>query len=272
MEFPGIDGDLEALMKNKCSSNDGKTVMGPFLVLFKAFLTSLNLSFETFKDEMMNILESKDLKINKLDNEVNTLRNRIATLEERLDAQDQYVRRETLIFSGDQIPVTTDQEDSATVICQLINDKLNANDVHISPTDISVAHRLGSKPANGVDDRRSIIAKFVRRNQKRTILLAARKAKPNGFFVNESLTPTRQKIAFALRKANKKFPSKITAPSTFDGSISVGVLPANTSVRSTPIPRVTINSMDKLFDFCQKTFQADATKFLPRPSAAQAHT
>ena len=103
--------------------------------------------------------------------------------------------------------------------------KLGA-ETSVAPTDVSIAHRLGPKPTGSVD-RRSIIVRFCRRKLKYTILNKARTTKPAGLFVNESLTPTRQKITSAIRRAKREHPDVISGYETIDGNIYLYVKPPN---------------------------------------------
>ena len=76
--------------------------------------------------------------------------------------------------------------------------------MNLPPESISTAHRLGRKPANQTQDKRSLIVKFVRRDLKHDLLKASRQqAKPPRIYVAESLTPPRQSIFYALRRMKK---------------------------------------------------------------------
>ena len=201
------------------TSNDGKKLMLPFLKVFQEFLTSLENKFDGFKKEMIEINKEKDEDIALLKNEVNRQKNRISTLEDQLDEKDQYVRRESVIFSGESLPVYSEQEDCVTHVINLISRKLGTEEFEIFPTDISIAHRMGPKPTSGTD-RRSIIARFTRRSLKYKILNKSRNVKAENFYVSESLTKRRQTITKVIRKAKKDFPMKypvtqrLMAPST----------------------------------------------------------
>ena len=80
---------------------------------------------------------------------------------------------------------------------------------------------------------------------------AAKTAKPQDLFINESLTPTRRTIHYVLRMPRKKFPDKITGINTLDGNISVYVSPPGPSRRNAGRDiRFSINTKDKLEKFC----------------------
>ena len=74
------------------------------------------------------------------------------------------------------------------------------------PNDVFVAaYRIGKKE-NDAPDNTKILVRFTDKQQKNDLISAARTAKLDDLFVSENLTPTRQKIAYALRQANKEVP------------------------------------------------------------------
>ena len=103
----------------------------------------------------------------------------------------------------------------------------------------------------------------VRRDVKSEVLAASRRVKSSNLYANESLTPTRQNIAFALRKAKKEFPSIVNGTTTIDGKVYVFVKSSNQAARDS---RILVNSMDKLEDFCVSTLQQPMERFLPTRS------
>ena len=127
-----------------------------------------------------------------------------------------------MIISGKTVPPVNKDEDCKSLARELIRKNLN---YVVSPTDISTVHRLGEKKASQGPDRRDIIVKFCRRDSKSDLVAASRRAKAKDFFINESLTPLRQTIAFILRKAKKEFPEKISGSSTLDGKNYVWIPP-----------------------------------------------
>ena len=130
----------------------------------------------------------------------------MSNLEERLDDMDGYKWKDTLIFSGSGLPEVKVGENCSQLVIHLLKQKLKLN---MNPNEISTSHRIGKKPINQKPDKRRIIAKFCRRDHKVDILNACREIKPD-IYANESFTPTREAILFALRKAKKLFPSKVT--------------------------------------------------------------
>ena len=257
-----IDDKLASLKNLKTTSNDGKNIVLPFLQVFQDFLQLLTSKFDDFKTEMLSITKAKDDEILGLKQQVADKDKRISNLRDLLDVQDQYVRRESLIISGDSVPSSTTNEDCIAILCDLIPKKLGA-DIVLTPNDISVAHRLGPKPSSGTD-RRSIIARFCRRNVKYSILNKSRKAKRKDFYANESLTTTRQKIVKSIRRAKNEHPNIVSGYQTVDGSISVWVKPPNPEAEGATCSRVKVNTLEELEEFCMRNFQRSASNYMPR--------
>ena len=236
--------------------------MAPFITLFKDFLIHLENKFEDFKEDLLTASKAKDEKIVGLEAQVSSMKKVIGDLERKMDNEDQYIRRESLIFSGDSIPeVSSDEEDPTDVVIQIVKDKIG---VDILPNDISVAHRLGPKPTS-LPDKRKLVAKFVRRNLKYTVLSSARRTKPQNFYVNESLTPTRQLIIRAIGKAKHDHPDIVAGYTTNNGTIHVFVKPPNSEDPQARNSRVSITTMDGLETFCQRAFQRPAVFYIPKP-------
>ena len=170
------------------------------------------------KIDIINSIQSNTSAIKKFE-AFKTLNDRVGHLEEQIDDENAYSRRESLIFSGPAvISEILDNENCTPAVVKLLKSNLN---IQINPNDISVSHRLGTKSNQQGPDKRSIIAKFCRRDLKRDILAAARRVKPSNFFVNESLTNVRQKINKALRAAKSKHPNVISGITTIEGRVCV---------------------------------------------------
>ena len=95
--------------------------------------------------------------------------------------------------------------------------------------------------------------KLCRRDLKYDILSACRQQKPT-FFINESLTPTRNRVLYILRRAKQKYPLKIKSVRAYEGSVSAYLSPVG---RETPgilplsqLRRVTINTRRQLWIGC----------------------
>ena len=260
MSFDSLQSKIEDIQGYKPTSNDGKNMFLPFIKLFQDFLINIEEKFDDFKKVVIETTAQKNQEISLLKADVTAKIQQISKLETKLDEQDQYVRRESVVFSGVSVPAWKQAENCVDIISKLVTDKLGA-EISITPKDVSVAHRLGPKPASTVD-RRSIIIRFCRRTLKYDILSKARSCKPSGLFINESLTPTRQKITTAIRKAKREFPDVISGYNTVDGSIHMWVKPSNPEAPGARNSRMFVNTMEKLDAFCQRNFSLPVSHFL----------
>ena len=262
---------FEDISELKATSNDGKNILHPFMTLFKEFLGVIEKKFDDFKKMADETAARKTAENSLLKDELTKKTKKISELEAQLDEQDQYVRRESLVFSGDSIPVCKPAENCIEIVSKLVAEKLGP-DLKISSNDVSVAHRLGKKLPTAVVDRRNIIVRFCRRNMKYAIINNARKAKPSGLFINESLTPVRQKITSAIRAAKRKFPDVISGYNTVDGNIFLYIKPPNPQAPGARNTRMAIKTMNALDDFCRRTFNHPVTHFLQSSSAGDFST
>ena len=253
---------MDSLKSYTPTTKDGRAFL-PLIELFNNFLIQLDSKFTAFRDEMTKISSDRETKLAQIQEENNSLRKMLNQQNLKIDEKDQYTRRESLVFSGDDVPAFADDEITTDIVCTLVNAKLGDDQLHLIPQDISISHRLGIKPRNGLDNRR-IIARFVRRNLKYQVLKAARAKKPANMYVSESLTPTRQMIVRAIHKMKKEHPRTVTKYYTNNGSITVQVKAPNAGCDD-PAHRVTIDTMAALEEFSRKTFQKSTAAFLPTP-------
>ena len=254
--------DLQSL-ESTLSPNNRKLV--PVLKqLFSGFrsqlLTDLDSRYETLIASLKEDCSSKDAKITEVVNKNKLLMERIDTLEEKLDNEDAYVRRESLIFSGDAVYANHQEQDCTKIVQNLLREKMN---VVIKKEDISVSHRLGPKLASQVQDKRNIVARFCRRDLKREVLLTCRSQKPQNIFVNESLTPLRRKISAALRQAKRVHRNIVSGMTTIDGRVFVWTKSAEGAGGRDF--RHSLNTLPSLEVFCQKYFKRSASHYLPKP-------
>ena len=166
-------------------------------------------------------------------------------------------RKDTLIFSGQGIPEVTAGENCTAIVKDIVKNKLQ---LEIRVNDISTAHRLGKKVSNQQPDKRNIIIKLCRRDQKSDILNACRQLKPD-IYINESLTPIRGTIMYVLRKARRQFPRIITGCYSRDGRVFVWLRSPNSSPNDKDI-RQSVNSRLKLEELCRSTLKTPLTTFI----------
>ena len=151
--------DLQALQPS-LSPNNQKLV--PILTqLFSSFrnqlLVDLQNRYEGLISKLKEDCTAKDTKILNLENKNKVLVERVDNLEEKLDNEDAYVRRESLIFSGDSVYASHQEADCIRIVQNLLREKLR---IQIKKEDVSVSHRLGPKPASQTQDKRNIVGRF----------------------------------------------------------------------------------------------------------------
>lgn len=243
------DGDLE--MRVGELSEDGKLIVA-------AIVEQMEEKLEQLRAEFRREMADKDKQISELHDEVNSLKMKLSKVDERVDDADAYERRDTLIFSGSGVPLSRDQESCPDIVCSLVKEKLK---VQLSTSDISTCHRLGRKPVTQKPDSRSIIVKLCRRDLKGDLLFACRELKPD-IYVNESLTPTRNRIMYVLRRARQQFPEKISGSSSRDGRVMVWVKPPNSEAVGARNSRMFINTRLELENFCTETLGTPLSTFV----------
>ena len=168
------------------------------------------------------LLQAKDSRVSELEDQVTSLEKKVEKLESSVDEASQYERRDTIVISGQSIPIVNQGENCKTIVRNLFRQHLNMN---IDENDISTAHRIG-RQQTGTTDKRNIIVKLCRRDLVHDIYASCKAVKPP-FYVNDSLTPIRNKICYMLRQLKKKFPGKVKGCTSFNG-----------------VPRIYLSTMD----------------------------
>jgi len=191
-----------------------------------------------------SLLRSKLRQIDTMETHIRTLETRVQRLEEVVDDAAAYERRDTLIISGN-VPRVVAGENCKAIVTNMLRDRVQ---LVVSDVDISLAHRIGTKSKKQGPDVRRIMFKLVRRDLKNDILNACKSIRPD-FYINESLTPNRDKIYFILRKAAKKYPKVIHHCKTFDGNVVVFLQPPMQTRGPSRLQKVTVNTREKLQDF-----------------------
>ena len=170
-------------------------------------ISSLEITFQ-------NQLEQKNQEIKAIKDENQILRTSLKKLEEKIDDSEALEKRDCIVISGN-IPTAEIGENCVQKVHDLIKNKLRIN---IQPSDVSTAYRLGKKPVSQQPDKRKIMVKLCRRDLKKDILNACKEIKP-GFFINESLTPTRNTILYILRQIKREPNSLLKGATTIDGRV-----------------------------------------------------
>ena len=194
------------------------------------------------------------------DTKITQLEQKIVSLERKIDATEAYERRDSIIISGAVPPSTQGREEnSAAVAIDIIKKKLPS--IEIEPKDISVAHRLQSKPAaNGSTPRPpNLYVKLVRRDLKKQLIAASKGQAKNAdrIFINDSLTPQRTAIFRTLQRIRRDH-DIIKGVSSMEGEVFAYTAAPNVQGardRNSRPPkdlRHRINSKDQLRTFCNE--------------------
>ena len=204
-------------------------------------------------------METELQRVKSLNKDLSSQITKMADAHDELEA---YGRRESLIFSGDKIKPYEPNENCVTLAKDIINNVLK---LPVDPI-ISTAHRMGKPPAPNSTalDKRSIIVKFVRRDDKFAVMKAARNksTRVRGLYANESLTPTRSKILYVLRQAKNMSGGLITGTSTINGRIFAHHKPAPNAPDSSPSHKTELNTKEKLIAFCENFIKKPLETFL----------
>ena len=176
----------------------------------------------------------------------------IANLKKTVDDQRADDRKNNIIISGKNLPIVQPWEKCHEIAAELISRELEIDIAR----QIKKSYRTGRKSPDQ-EDKRSIVVELLDQETKHTILRKCKEKKPQ-FYVNEQLTPTRSAIFFALRKAKKMEPSKISYLRSFNGNVTV-YFPDNTI---TPNKKMIVNNKESLDNLLGKLMNIDSSNFI----------
>ena len=217
------------------------------VMLFRNDISELKTHFES-------LLKRKDAEISELKESVSHLKEELSKAKLLIDDADAYERKDTVILSGEHIPLAETGENCIEIVKNIVKDHFKIN---LSTETISTAHRLGRKPPNQTPDRRNIVVKLVRRDLKQDLIHASRKQmRPAKLFVFESLTPSRNTLLYALRQMKKS--KLIKGCTSYDGRIYAYTAAPNLDKDI----RHHISSYDSLKSFCVKFVKQPLEVFL----------
>ena len=157
------------------------------------------------------------------DAEIASLKSQVEELMVERDDLENYGRRNTIVISGPSVPPSRTHEDCYEAVTSIVSSQLG---VKLDRQQIDVCHRLpvpkSNKPNAQLDaTKKPIIVKFTRRETKHVILRASRTKKPKDIYFNESLSSTRQKILYVVRKVKASHPTIVASYKTEDCNIRV---------------------------------------------------
>ena len=221
----------------------------------QAIIDLIELKLDVMKNEILQKIDEKDKKIDDLERKVHSLERQNGDLLMRLEDVEAEMRSNSLILSGDALPVTSKDEDVAGVVTAVIWDNLKTK---ISRDVISHARRIGKKPT-ATADKRKIIVRFQPGDTKDDLIRTCKRAKPNKLFMNEDLIPTRATILFTLRRAKRRFPEIVDGCGSHGGQVYVWVKPRNGDGRN---QKTYVNNMAKLEDVCRKSLNISSSELI----------
>ena len=223
----------------------------------KAMMTILLKQFKDLRNDFKNNLEAKDKEIEILQHDLQDVRKTVRKLEDSIDDQNAYERRDTIIISGSHIPKATTGENCSDIVRQLIKEKLK---IELPPSEVNTVHRLGTKSPSQAEDKRPFIMKLCRRDTKRQLIIAARSQNSSSqIYVNESLTPKRRTILYALRQMKKLHPTLVTGCNSIDGRIYAFTKAAIEGGRHV---RHLVNTHEALVEFSREFVNKPLVSFL----------
>ena len=179
--------------------------------------------FECVKKESDGMISNiKDLReetydiTSDLKYDISTLEKEVERLNIEIDNINQYDHGDGLVISGEIIPHSIPTENCKEIVLNLFWHHLNIN---LGVDEISIAHRIGEKP-NDVIDNRKIFIKPSRNELSRRIFQATCEYNPP-FYVNYYLIYTRRKIAYIVRQLKMNYPKKIIGYHSYDNETCI---------------------------------------------------
>ena len=138
-------------------SKDMEEVVQVVTSLFECLRTENNDIISDVKD----LRKEMDDVISSYKDDISTLEKKVDSLKVEIDNINQYEHGDGLVISGDIIPHSTPTENCKDIVLNLFWHHLNIN---LGEDELSIAHRIGEKPINGIDNRKNI----SKTNEKRT--------------------------------------------------------------------------------------------------------
>ena len=183
---------------------------------------------------------------------------RIIELIEDKDDLENYGRGNTVVIAGPAMTPSQQNEDCYQTSLNLIESKVG---IQLERADIDVCHRLPSNKQSGSPEgeKKPMIVKFVRRETKHKLLKACKIKKPEGIYINDSLSKTRNKIMYVVRKVKKEYNGVIASYKTEDGNIRIySPLPENTLRNA----MFTLNTRRQLDEFLMTKLGFTSTRYI----------
>ena len=240
------------------SSRDSKILLPALISFFENFEKKCETMFNGMKDELLSKIDERDSTISDMKATLNSMQIQISKLEKQIDDSEASEHRDGIIFNGPAIPAVSSLENTTVLVQDLLRTEFSRN---ISTSDISSAHRIGSKRPNQGPDNRPIKIKLCRRDMKQPILSASKnQPRPTRLYANESLTPRRRQIFKTLRSMKRAHPELVKGVSTHDGKVFAYT--PNPNSESGRDSRHLVTDYDAMVKFCREYVKKPIDTFL----------
>ena len=225
----------------------------------KLIISVLMFAMKTQNDRFSEDIATKDKQICSLTDRVKVLEERLDDVFDKADDTEAAERKNHVIFSGPNIPTFVPNESCSVVTSKLLRDSYKVN---LPATSIISAQRMGKPPSN-FPDKRNILVKFSSHDIKKDVFQASRTVRPEGLYIRENLTTTRNSIMYVLRKSKREFPNLISGCSSIDGRVYVWLRSQNSNDSETRDSRMPINTFKKLEIFCKEVLKRTISSYIP---------
>ena len=221
-------------------------------------LLVLENKFEAKFNELISILESRDEKIDQLQQENTTLKRDLGRALERLENLETGERRNDILVSGSALPLGNVGENTTAKVSNVLRTTLN---YELPSETVMSTQRVGKPPAIGQPDKRKILLRLVDEKTKEDLLRSCRLVKPTGLFLNDNLIPSRAEILYCLRKLKIKCPGKIEHCGSVRGRVYVWLKSHNGRSAN---KKLFINSYSALEDVFVTELDVDLSDVKPK--------
>ena len=229
----------------------------------KAIVLIMRKYFMQLEDKFNEILNKKTSEIEDLHGQVGFLRKEVSRLTDLVDESDAFERKNSLIISGESIPISQKGENCSNLVVDVLKDNLK---LVVDMNEINSAYRLGKPPVGQQVDKRPIVVKLCRHDIKKSILQSSRNVFKNSnssrrgiLYINENLTPTRLAILKSLRDIKRKHGDVVKGCTSYDGRVYAFVKSPNPTERDL---RKLVNTREQFSTFCTEYLKKPIQAFL----------
>ena len=251
---------------NQCAGAKRNIPLADLVPLFTEVFGEVREKFMK-QHELIGILKTQidELSVNNIrtSSEIKLVKSKTNELSNITDLMEQNDRKNIMILSGTSVPIEQPGENPTLQAKECIENKIPG--LKVSTNDIEACYRIGKKtyPQNPNKPPRKILVKFTSPDKKTEYIKASKKVRPTGLFLSESLTETREKTLYLLRKIRKKMSN--TGPfvgvTTIDGNIYVYLKTTN----SERAQRTRVNCFGALSQLFKRVMKMDISEYIQDP-------